>query len=177
MVILRRAGTRAYAYAIVCMTWRARINMHLLYNAKLSWFTNIKFIPASGLLTLYRVGHHVLSIMKKLCTSIMWDPPKDPADNGRVFCVLYAGKQGFRTGRGQPAAAQVTRYQKLKTPLICPTIFLVKSTILFSFFNYFILFRYSRQERGRDAPTLGLRPCSINSEKIQYEIMTSICRR
>ena len=46
--------------------------------------------------------------------------------------------------------AQGTPYQKQKIPRIWPTIF--DEPCNFIFFNYFILFQYSRQEGGRSIP-------------------------
>ena len=63
-----------------------------------------KFIFVGDSILLSRDGHQVLSIVKILyeTTSIMYHPSKDPADNEGEFSALYAGKQGFRPGSGQP---------------------------------------------------------------------------
>ena len=51
----------------------------------------------------------------KYCTSIMYDPSKDSADNERVLSGLYAGKQGFRPGRANLCAVLMLLLSLAKT--------------------------------------------------------------
>ena len=104
----------------------------------------------------------------------MYDPSKDTADNERLFSDLYAGKQDFRPGRGQPGAGLRYPYQKPETPRIGP-LFLEKPAILLQSFLqlfYFIsVLPTVGRGRGEGRPLIGCVSAAgcINSGKFTTE--------